>query len=183
MASTITELLRQWNEGDEAAFASLLPLVYDQLHQIAARQLNNEQRASLQPTELLNEMFLRLNETDTPNFRNRSHFYGAMAELMRRILIDLARKRAASKRGSSAVRVALREDQLIGEMDLDVEALDQAMDKLAAMDTRLAEVVNLRFYVGLNAAQAAEVLGVSEATVKRDWSIAKTWLLREMSGK
>ncbi|MFN7936421.1 MAG: ECF-type sigma factor [Bryobacteraceae bacterium] len=183
MASTITELLRQWNDGDEAAFVSLLPLVYDQLHQIASRQLNNEQHVSLQPTELLNEMFVRLSETETPNFRNRAHFYGAMAELMRRILIDLARKRSALKRGSSAVRVALREDQRIGELDLDVEALDQAMDKLAAMDARLAEVVNLRFYVGLNSGQAADVLGVSEATVKRDWAIAKTWLLREMSGE
>ncbi|MBS1828351.1 MAG: RNA polymerase subunit sigma-70 [Acidobacteria bacterium] len=137
---------------------------------------------SLQPTELLNEMFLRLSETETPNFRNRAHFYGAMAELMRRILIDLARRRGAMKRGSAAVRVALREDQSIGEMDLDVEALDHALAKLAGIDSRLAEIVNLRFYVGLNSAQAAEVLGVSEATVKRDWSIAKTWLLREMSG-
>ncbi len=87
------------------------------------------------------------------------------------------------KRGSAAVRVALREDQSIGEMDLDVEALDHALAKLAGIDSRLAEIVNLRFYVGLNSAQAAEVLGVSEATVKRDWSIAKTWLLREISGK
>lgn len=183
MPHTITRLLQAWSHGNEHALEQLLPLVYDQLHALAARQLNNEQHVTLQPTELVHEAFLRMNRTHSQVFRDRVHFYGAAAELMRRVLIDLARKRAAGKRGSMMVRVELNEDSLVTGKELDVEELDRAIEKLGKLDARQAEVVKLRFFGGLSNPQVAECLDISEATVKRDWMVAKAWLMREMAGK
>lgn len=183
MPHTITQLLHEWSDGNEQALERLLPLVYNQLHALAARQLNNEHHVTLQPTELVNEAFLRLSGNHSQVFRNRMHFYGAAAELMRRVLIDLARRRGASKRGSTMMRVELNEDSLVTGHELDVEGLDRALEKLAKLDARQAEVVKLRFFGGLSIPQVAECLHISEATVKRDWLVAKAWLMREMSRK
>jgi len=182
MSVTITQLLHQWNEGNEQALEHLLPLIYDQLRAIAFRQLDHEQHVTLQPTELVHETFLRLTETHSQVFRDRVHFYGAVAELMRRILIDLARRRATAKRGATFVRVELQENSAAAP-EVDFEALDQALDRLQELDVRQANVVKLRFFGGLNNLEVADALQVSEATVKRDWAVAKAWLLREISGR
>lgn len=183
MAATITRLLHEWNCGNGKALDVLVPLVYDHLHQMAARQLDNESRLTIQATELVHEVFLRIVEGDERSFENRVHFYKLMATVMRNVLIDLARRKNTSKRGSGPLRVELREWHAVApEADLDVEALDRAVAKLSSWDPRLAEIVNLRFYAGLSNPQVSEALGISIATVKREWSFARAWLQREING-
>ena len=183
-AGEITTVLRAWSQGDAGALDRLMPLVYGDLHRIAQRQLR-EERADhiLQPTALIHEAYIRLLEHRHPNWESRLHFYGAVAELMRRVLVDLARKRDAQKRGSTMVRVDLAEaGDAVAEQEIDFEALDQALERLARLDRREARIVELRFFGGLSLDDTAKVLGLSRATVKREWALAKAWLLRELGG-
>ncbi len=179
MSTPITQLLQEWNSGNEQAFERLIPLVYDRLRAIAIRQLNQESDVTLQPTELVHEACLKLLENNSRSFRDRIHFYGACAEAMRRILIDLSRRRGTAKRGATLVRVALCETHLRQETTIDVEALDQALNKLAKLDPRQARIVHLRFFGGLSNPEVANLMQISESTVKRDWAVAKAWLMRE----
>ncbi|HUQ94318.1 MAG TPA: ECF-type sigma factor [Bryobacteraceae bacterium] len=178
---TITQILQDWNNGDPAALERLTPIVYDQLRQMASKQLRREQNVTLQPTELVHEAYLRLTESKTPSFRDRVHFYGAAAELMRRVLVDQSRRRAAAKRGATLVRVEMKDGAAIVVRDFEFDALDAALRNLAEFDARQARIVELRFFGGLSIAATADALGVSLVTVKRDWLVAKAWLLRELS--
>lgn len=183
MPSPITQLLKEWNLGDTQALDRLMPYVYDQLRLLALRQLNHESSITLQPTELVHETFLRLTENHSQQFRDRVHFYGASSELMRRILIDLSRRRSSLKRGGTMLRVPLHDDIAPAPCEYDFELLDGIIDKLEAIDPRQAQIVKLRFFGGLTNIEVAELLQVSEATVKRDWVHARAWMLRELSGE
>ena len=178
----VTRLLREWANGAESALEALTPIVYGELRRLAASHLRGEAAGhTLQPTALVHEAFLRL-VGNAPECQNRSQFYGVAAHLMRQILIDHARSRQALKRGGRFERVSLNEEQLLfsGDQDPDLAALDEALDRLGALDSRKARVVELRFFGGLSVEESAEVLHVSEVTVRRDWNFAKTWLLREL---
>ncbi len=183
MTSPITQLLQEWNLGDTQALDKLMPYVYDQLRSLALRQLHHEGSITLQPTELVHETFLRLTESHSQQFRDRIHFYGAAVEIMRRILVDLSRRRSTLKRGGTLLRIDLHDEIATATTDFDFELLDQAIDKLASLDARQAEIVKLRFFGGLTNAEVADLLHISEATVKRDWILARAWLLRELSGE
>ena len=180
----VTQLLREWSQGgDRQALDRLLPLVYTELHKQAARYLRKERVGhTLQPTALVHEAYLRLVNQRDVAWQNRAHFFGICAQLMRRILVDHARERQAGKRGGAgAVRITLDERvAAVEEREVDLLALDEALTRLAAMDERQARVVELRFFSGLNVEETAEVMEVSPATVKLDWSMAKAWLRREM---
>ena len=181
MSGTITHLLHRWNDDSPDAFETLLPLVYDQLKSLAARRMHGENNQSaLQPTELVHEVYLRLAATRHPAFRDRTHFYGVAASLMRRILVDLARRRNASKRGGTLVHIELDEATLTGANAVDFEVLDDALNQLALQDQQQARVVELRFFGGLSIPETAAHLSISDATVKRDWVVARAWLLREL---
>jgi RNA polymerase sigma-70 factor, ECF subfamily len=181
MPATITRLLHDWSGGDAAALEKLIALVYDQLHQIAARQIRNEQQLTIQPTELIHEAFVRLTGS-RQEFRDRLHFYGAAAGLMRRILIDLARKSGTVRRGAGTLHVELPQE-VAAEASIDFLVLDRALEKLEAFDPRQAQVVMLRFFGGLSYAEVAQLLDVSEPTAKRDWVVARAWLRREIFGE
>ena len=178
----ISELLRAWSDGDQAALEQLTPIVYAELHRLAKHYLGREGgRQSIQATELVNEAYLRLvNAKDVP-WRDRAHFLAVAARVMRRILVDHARSRHYQKRGGDAVRVTL-DDALVvtREPDADFVALDDALTALEAIDARKSQVVEMRFFGGLTIDETAEALQISRDTVKRDWSIAKLWLLREL---
>ena len=180
-----TALLRAWGGGDQAAFEALLPLVHDELRQIARRQMRKERQGhTLQPTALVNEAYLRLIEVKRMRWQNRAHFFAMAARVMRRILVNAARARGYQKRGGGAQRVTLDEGLAISsEMPPDLVALDDALTALAATEPRKAQVVELRFFGGLSVEETAEALHVSAVTVMRDWRFAKLWLLREMSGR
>jgi RNA polymerase sigma-70 factor, ECF subfamily len=177
-----TELLRAWNEGDDSAFDRLAPIVYAELRALANTYLR-EERVTLSPTELVHELFLRMVDTRHPAFRNRSHFFGACAQTMRRILVDLARRRDAAKRGATAVRVPLDDLQNVATRgpDIDLIALDRSLDQLAAFDPVQARIVELRFFGGLELDEVAAAVGVSLSTVKREWVLARTWLYRSLT--
>ena len=178
----ITQLLVAWGDGDETALAELTPLVYQQLHRLAHHYLSNERPGhTLQTSALVNEAYLRLVDWKNVRWQNRAHFFGVSAQLMRRILVDFARSRRYQKRGGGAPVLELDEATLIsGEKSTDLVALDEALVSLAKLDARQSQVVELRFFGGLTVEEAAEVLKVSEATVRRDWSLARAWLRREM---
>jgi RNA polymerase sigma factor (TIGR02999 family) len=180
----VTRLLKEWAKGDQSALEALTPLVYLELRRLAASYMRSESPGhTLQPTALVHEAFLRL-VGRAPDCENRSQFYGVAANLMRQILIDHARTRKAEKRGSRFVHLSLEEDLVVcHEQDADLLALGEALERLTAVDPRKSRVVELRFFGGLNMEEAAEVLNVSEETVRRDWKFAKTWLLRELSGE
>jgi RNA polymerase sigma factor (TIGR02999 family) len=181
--STITRLLRQWGRGDADAGERLLPLVYAELRRRAQRYLRRERREhTLDPTALVHETYLRLVDQKQADWRNRAQFYGVAAVLMRRVLIDHARSHHARKRGGSLYRVPLDEG-LAGRAprDVDLMDLDQALVDLAARDARQARIVELRFFGGLSIEEAAEVIGVSPATAKRDWTMARAWLYRRVA--
>lgn len=182
MPSEITQQLLEWSAGDAAALERLMPLVYGQLRIIALRQLRREADVTLQPTELVHEAFLRLQQSHSPTFRNRAHFYGAVAEAMRRILIDLSRRRGTAKRAVTLVRLEKPGSYPAQGAETDIETLDRAVRKLAGFDPLQAQIVHLRFYAGLSNTEVAEALGISESTVKREWAIAKAWLIRECQG-
>jgi len=177
-------LLRAWSLGDRSALEQLIPLVERELRRLARGYMARERKGhTLQPTALVHEVFLRLVQGTTLRYQDRAHFLGIAAKLMRRVLVDHARTRGFQKRGGGAVRVPLEEDLLSAPApDLDVVALDRALTAFAAIDPRKSRVVELRFFGGLSVEETAAVLEVSTDTVKRDWRLARQWLLRELSG-
>ena len=180
---TVTGMLAEWSDsGNREALDRLMPIVYDELRRQAARYLKHERQGhTLQTTALVHEAYVRLIDQAGVRWQNRAHFFAIAAEMMRRILVDHARKRRAAKRGGEAVGVTLNEEvQGSGEQNLDLLAVDEALTKLAALDQQQARVIELRFFGGLNVEETAEVLGISERTVKRDWSVAKAWIRREL---
>ena len=181
----VTDLLRAWADGDEGALERLTPLVEAELRRLARGYMRRERRGhTLQTTALVNEAFLRLTDARRVRWQDRAHFLGISARLMRRVLVDHARSRGYLKRGGGARRVTLDEGIVRAEEPaLDMVALDRAMDALAAADARKCRVVELRYFGGLSVEETAEALGVSSDTVKRDWRLAKLWLLRELEGQ
>ena len=180
----LTALLRSWSDGDEGAFDQLLPIVYDQLHRMALRYLAGERSAmSLQPTALVNEVCLRLLGWDQVRWKNRGHFFGVSAQMMRRVLVDIARKRRAERRGGAqAVRVPLEDVEIAADDACgDLVALDEALERLAVADPRKARVVELRFFGGLSLEETAEAIGISMRTVQNDWTFARAWLYRALA--
>ena len=180
----ITELLVGYGRGDKEALDQLMPIVYDELRRQAARYLRRERAGhTLQTTALIHEAYVRLVDQRNVQWQNRAHFFGIAAQLMRRILVDHARTKKRAKRGGSGVRVSMSEvNAAVKGQDLDVVALDEALDRLEKIDAQQSRVVELRFFSGLTVEETAEVMGISPATVKRDWSMAKAWLHRELSG-
>jgi len=180
-----TELLRAWNDGDESALNQLVPLIEQELHRLARAYMHRERQGhTLQATALVNEVFLRLANGSTPEWRDRAHFVGIAARLMRRVLIDHARARGYRKRGGGVQPVPLDEAMAATpEPELDVLAVDRALEAFAKIDARKSHVVELRFFGGLSAEETADVLGISIETVKRDWRFAKLWLARELAGQ
>jgi len=179
----ITELLHHCSARDPQAWADLMPVVYGELRRLASNYLRREPSGNtLQTTALVHEAYLRLIDQRNVSWQNRAHFYGIAAQSMRRVLLDSARKRASAKRGALEVRVALNEPDVgSAQRDLDLIALDKALNSLAAMDPQQARIVELRYFGALTIEECAEVLGISPATVKRDWGMARAWLHRELS--
>lgn len=179
----ITDLLQSWSHGDRAAIEKLVPLVYDELHRLAQRYMSDERPDhTLQTTALVNEAFLRLVDSEHASWENRAHFFGACAQVMRRILVDWARSRQALKRGGDARALDLDEALAAAkEPGTDLLAVDDALKSLAELDARKGQVVEMRFFGGLSVRETAEVLKVSPETVQRDWKLAKSWLRCEMS--
>jgi RNA polymerase sigma factor (TIGR02999 family) len=180
----VTQLLRAWSDGEQGALERLIPLVEVELRRLARMYMAHERRAhTLQPTALVNEAFLRLTGAQHVRWQDRAHFLGISARLMRRVLVDHARSRGYRKRGGGAQLVTLNEGLVAApEPAVDVVALDRALEKLAAVDPRKSRVIELRFFGGLSVEEAAEVLHVSSDTVKRDWRLAKLWLLSALEG-
>jgi len=178
----ITELLRNWRGGDKAAMDKLLPIVYDELRRLAAGFFRRERpNHTLQATALVHEAYLRLVDQSRVGWENRAHFFGSAAQLMRQILVDHARSHNAAKRGGGEIKVSLAEDMaLAGPRELDLIALDAALDELAALDEQQSRIVEMRFFGGLSIEETAQVLGVAPSTVKRDWNTAKAWLYHRM---
>lgn len=179
----VTELLLAWSDGKREALDRLLPLVYRELRRLAASYLGRERAGhTLQPTALVNEAYLRLVDQKRVEWKSRSHFFGISAQMMRRILIDYARAHQSDKRGGDRLRVTLDSSlEVAGEgRDVDLIALDAALDELARMDPRQAKLVELRFFVGLTLEETAEVLEVAPITVRREWNLAKAWLFRRL---
>ena len=187
-SAEITRLLKAWGRGESAALDRLTPLVYEQLHRMARRYMQHERPGhTLQATALVNETFLRLVDTRDLDWTDRAHFFAVCARVMRRILVDAARSRAAIKRGGAADRAeystAINLDDLPTrgtEMSAQVCALDEALDTLARIDPRRAQVIELRFFGGLTVEETGQVLHVSPQTVMRDWRLARAWLAREL---
>jgi RNA polymerase sigma factor (TIGR02999 family) len=179
----ITELLVAWGNGDQDALEQLTPLVYNELHRLARRYMGRERPGhTLQTSALVNEAYLRLIDWQNVRWQNRAHFLGVSAQIMRRILVDFARSRDYAKRGGGARQVSLAEAAGIpGERGADLVALDEALNLLAELDARQSRVVELRFFGGLSLEESAEVLKVSVGTVRRDWSLARAWLHRQLS--
>lgn len=179
----ITQLLIAWNQGDQRARDELMPLIYNELRRLARGHLRRERaNHTLQPTALVHEAFLRLIDQSKVNWQNRAHFFGAAARLMRQILINHAEARRATKRGGEAERISLNDvDHFAVEQDLDLIALDEALKNLERIDPPQSRIVELRYFSGLTIEEIAEVMGVSPATVKREWSTARAWLRRELS--
>jgi RNA polymerase sigma factor (TIGR02999 family) len=184
MSQNVTQLLIGWSKGDKEALDALLPLVYEVLRQQASRYLRRERVGhTLQTTALIHEAYLKLVDQKNVHWQNRAHFFGIAAQLMRRILVDHARSKKRAKRGGSDIRVSFNEANALAPVqDLDIVALDEALARLAEVDEQQSRIVELRFFSGLTVEETAEVLSISPATVKRDWSMAKAWLHREISG-
>src|SRR5437660_2752689 len=174
----ITQLLERWSGGDEKALDRLMPLVYDELHRLAGAYLRRERHEhTLQPTALVNEAYLKLIHQRNTRWQNRAQFFGIAAQLMRRILVDHARAHYAAKRGGPQYAVSLSQvDRFARQPDVELLALHDALNELAAIDPQQSRIVELRFFGGLSIAETAEVLGVSHATVERDWKMARAWL-------
>ena len=181
----VTQLLISWGNGNKEALDKLLPLVYDELRRQAARYLRRERAGhTLQTTALIHEAYLRLVDQKNVHWQNRAHFFGLAAQLMRRILVDHARTKKRDKRGGSDIRVSLTGVQVLAKsQEVDVVALDEALDRLEQLDEQQSRIVELRFFSGLTVEETAEALSISPATVKRDWSMAKAWLHRELSSE
>lgn len=182
----ITEILRAWNDGRREALDEIVPLVYDELRRQARRYLRRERgNHTLQTTALVNEAYLKLIDQRNVAWQNRAHFFGIAASLMRRILVDYARTKHRRKRGGAAEDLPLDEAILIKAEngDLDLLALDEALDRLAEIDAQQARIVELRYFSGLSIEETAEVLAISIATVKRNWNMARAWLHHELTRK
>jgi RNA polymerase sigma factor (TIGR02999 family) len=179
----VTKILQDWSQGDASALERLIPLVFEDLRQIAGRLFQRESDGhTLQPTALVNEVYLRLMGQRKIHWQNREQFFGVAGLLMRRILVDYAKGRQAAKRGSGAPRVPLDETIAVPEMrGLDVVALDEALSRLAEVDPRQGRIVEMRFFMGLSHEEIADVLEISVTTVKREWKTAKLWLYRELT--
>jgi RNA polymerase sigma factor (TIGR02999 family) len=181
----VTKILQEWSQGDASALERLIPLVFEDLRQIAGRLFQRESDGhTLQPTALVNEVYLRFMGQRKMHWQNREQFFGVAGLLMRRILVDYAKGRQAAKRGSGAPRVQLDETIAVLEMrDLDVVALDEALSRLAEADPRQGHIVEMRFFMGLSHEEIAQVLEISVTTVKREWKTARLWLYRELTQK
>ena len=179
----VSTLLRAWSDGDQSALERLTPIVYQELHSLARRYMKGERPDhSLQTTALVNEAYMRLVDYNRMQWQNRAHFYAVSAQLMRRILVEHARRHNL-KRGGGVQHVSLDETAVVGgDRTTNLVALDDAMNALARLDARKAQVVEMRFFGGLSVEESAEVLKVSAVTVMRDWSTAKAWLYRELAG-
>ena len=180
--SNVTQLLVSWSNGDQAALEALTPLVHQELYRLAARCMAGERHGHiLQPTALVNEAYLRLVDWKDARWQNRAHFFAVASQIMRRVLVDVARNRDRAKRGGGQVHVSLSEaaDVTAGP-DVDLIALDEALTALEALNPRQSRVVELRFFGGMSLEEAAQVLGVSVGTIHRDWSLAQAWLFRQL---
>ena len=182
LSHEVTQLLVDWSNGDQAALDQLIPLVHDELRRMAHHYMARENPDhTLQTTALVNDAYLRLIDQKRTNWQNRAQFFGIAAQLMRRILVDHARSHAYAKRGGGAIQVPLNEGALLSpQRAADVLALDEALNQLATVDPRKCQIVELRYFGGFTVEEAAALLGVSEGTVMRDWSLAKAWLRREI---
>jgi RNA polymerase sigma-70 factor, ECF subfamily len=180
----VTELLEQWSHGDDSALAKLTPLVYEELRRLAHRQMSAERPDhTLQTTALVNEAYLRLADQIHPRWQNRAHFFAVAARAMRRILVSYARSRRSEKRGGGAVKMELDEAAFVSpEESKEIIGLHEALERLATLDSRKAQVVELKYFGGLNYEEMAEVLKISPVTVRRDWRFAKAWLYTELRG-
>ena len=180
---SVTALLLDWSNGNKESLDKLIPVVYHELRRQAARHLRRERREhTLQTTALIHEAYLRLVDQKNVRWQNRAHFFGIAAKLMRQILVDHARKHHAAKRGGMDIKLSLEEAMLTSEeQDMNLVALDEALDRLAEIDPQQSQIVELKFFSGLSVEETAHVLDVSARTVKRDWNVAKAWLRRELS--
>lgn len=178
----VTGLLIEWSKGDQEALSKLMPLVYDELHRLAGRYLRNERPGhTLQTTALVHEAYLKLVDQTNTSWQNRVQFFSAASQVMRHILVDYARSRRAFKRGGDYFRLSLDEAVISSEeKDPDLLILNEALNSLAAIDSQQSRVVELRVFGGLTVEETAEALGVSPRTVKREWSMAKAWLHKQM---
>src|SRR6266480_6609918 len=178
----VTNLLARWSHGDDAAFGELTPLIYEELRRIAHRHMGGERADhTLQTTALVNEAYLRLADQTKPNWQSRAHFFAVAARAMRRILVSYARSQRSQKRGGGALKVDLDEAALISpEESQEIVDLHEALERLATLDSRKAQVVELKYFGGLNYDEMAEVLKISPVTVRRDWRFAKAWLYTEL---
>lgn len=182
-SSDVTLLLQRLSNGDQDAFAQLIPLVYDELHRLAAFHLQRERAEhTLQTTALVHEAYVRLVDQKEVQWKNRGHFLAVAAQAMRRILVDYARRHQALKRGSSLPKISLDEAIAISNEDVHhVLLLDELLTRLSSIDPEASRIVELRFFGGLTVEETAEAMGISPATVKREWSVARAWLLREVA--
>jgi RNA polymerase sigma-70 factor (ECF subfamily) len=179
----ISELLRRWSSGDQSSLEKLTPIVYDELRRLARRYMRGERPGhSLQTTALVNEAYTRLVDYKRMQWQDRAHFFAVSAQLMRRILVEHARRHNV-KRGGGIPHVSLDETAVVNGKSSDLVALDDALDSLARIDPRKVQVVEMRFFGGLSVEETAEILKISAVTVKRDWRAARAWLYRELSGE
>jgi RNA polymerase sigma factor (TIGR02999 family) len=178
----VTQLLEQWSHGDDAALAALTPLVYEELRRLAHRQMGGERPDhTLQTTALVNEAYLRLADQAKLNLQSRAHFFAVAARAMRHILVNYAKSYGAQKRGGGALKVDLDEAALVSlEESKEIIDLHEALERLATLDSRKAQVVELKYFGGLNYDEMADVLKISPVTVRRDWEFAKVWLYKEL---
>ena len=179
----VTEMLVDWGNGDQTALSKLIPLVYDELRRMAHHYMARESPDhTLQTTALVNDAYLRLTDQKRTSWQNRAQFFGIAAQLMRRILVDHARSHTYAKRGGGTIKVPLDETAVVGpQRAANILALDEALNQLAVIDARKCQIVELRYFGGFTVEETATLLGVSEVTVMRDWSLAKAWLRREIS--
>jgi RNA polymerase sigma factor (TIGR02999 family) len=180
----ITRLLLAWRHGEKSALDQLMPMVYDELKRLASAYMRRQKPGhSLQTVDLVNEAYMRLVDSNRVNWQDRNHFYAIAAQIMRRLLVDSARKRHSQKRGGGQVQVTLDEYvEVTVEVGTDLAALDDALNQLANLNPRHSRIIELRYFGGLTEEQTAEVLGVSSRTIRRDWTIARAWLYRELTG-
>ena len=177
----MTELLNNWQQGDASALEALVPQVYAELRRLAGAQIGRDAGATIQPTELVAEAYLKLVDAQHIDLQNRTHFFSIAARTMRRVLVDRYRARHADRRGAGQVMLTLQDDADSGpRRDLELDRLDDALNALAELNARQAEIVTLRFFGGLKGDEISEALGISPRTVKREWSVARRWLYREM---
>ena len=178
----VTQLLADWSRGDDAAFAKLTPLIYEELRRLAHHHMGGQRPDhTLQTTALVNEAYLRLADQTNPSWQNRAHFFAVAARAMRQILVDYARSYKSQKRGSGALKVELDDSALVSpEQSKEIVDLHEALERLATLDSRKAQVVELKYFGGLDYDEMAEVLKISRVTVRRDWEFARIWLYKEL---